>query len=128
MSGHSKWASIKHKKAALDSKRGKVFTRHIKELTVAARMGGGDVEANARLRSAVANAKAVNMPQDNITRAILRGTGDLPGVTYDEFTYEGYGPAGVAILLEIMTDNKKDRKSTRLNSSHTDISRMPSSA
>jgi len=106
MSGHSKWSSIKHKKAALDAKRGKAFTSVIKEITVAARMGGGDSTANSRLRSAIANAKAVNMPQENIIRAIKKGTGELPGVSYEELTYEGYGPGGVALMLEIMTDNK----------------------
>ncbi|MGA1875041.1 MAG: YebC/PmpR family DNA-binding transcriptional regulator [bacterium] len=106
MSGHSKWSSIKHKKAAIDAKRGKAFTRVIKEITVAARMGGGDPTANPRLRAAIANAKTVNMPQDNVTRAIKKGTGELPGVSYEEVTYEGYGPGGVAIMVEIMTDNK----------------------
>lgn len=106
MSGHSKWSSIKHKKAAIDAKRGKAFTRVIKEITVAARMGGGDPAANPRLRAAIANAKTVNMPQDNVTRAIKKGTGELPGVSYEEVTYEGYGPGGVAIMVEIMTDNK----------------------
>lgn len=106
MSGHNKWSTIKHKKAAQDAKRGKVFTRLIKEITVAARAGGGDVEANARLRSAVAAAKAANMPADNIKRAIQKGTGELPGSSYDEVVYEGYGPGGVAILVECLTDNK----------------------
>jgi YebC/PmpR family DNA-binding regulatory protein len=106
MSGHSKWASIKHKKAAQDAKRGKIFTKIIRELSVAARMGGGDPDANPRLRKAVADAKSVNMPSDNIKRAIMKGTGELEGVTYDEITYEGYGPGGVAILLEILTDNR----------------------
>ena len=106
MSGHSKWSSIKHKKAATDAKRGKAFTKVIKEITVAARMGGGDPVSNARLRTAIASAKAVNMPQDNVTRAIQKGTGELPGVSYEEFTYEGYGPGGAAIMIEIMTDNK----------------------
>jgi len=106
MSGHSKWASIKHKKGALDAKRGKVFTRIIKELTVAARGGGGDVDSNPRLRTIVAEAKAVNMPADNIKRAIQRGTGELPGVSYEEITYEGYGPGGVALMIESVTDNK----------------------
>ncbi len=106
MSGHSKWATIKRKKGKLDQERGKVFTQHIKEITVAAREGGGDPINNARLRTAVAAAKAVNMPADNIKRAILKGTGQLPGVIYESTTYEGYGPAGVAILLEVMTDNK----------------------
>ena len=106
MSGHSKWHSIKHKKAKVDAQRGKIFTRLIKELTVAARMGGGDPDANARLRSAVAAAKAANMPADNIDRAIKKGTGELPGVSYEEITYEGYGPGGVAIMVDAMTDNK----------------------
>ena len=106
MSGHSKWSSIKHKKAAIDAKRGKAFTTVIKEITVAARMGGGDPIGNSRLRAAIANAKAVNMPQDNVTRAIKKGTGELPGVSYEELLYEGYGPAGVALMIEIMTDNK----------------------
>ncbi|MCL6582575.1 MAG: YebC/PmpR family DNA-binding transcriptional regulator [bacterium] len=106
MSGHSKWSSIKHKKAALDAKKGKAFTAVIKEITVAARMGGGDPAGNPRLRAAIANAKAVNMPQENVIRAIKKGTGELPGVTYEEVTYEGYGPGGVAMILETMTDNK----------------------
>ena len=106
MSGHSKWHSIRHKKAKVDAQRGKMFTRLIKELTVAARMGGGDPESNARLRTAMATAKAANMPADNIDRAIKKGTGELPGVTYEEITYEGYGPAGVAIMIDTMTDNK----------------------
>jgi YebC/PmpR family DNA-binding regulatory protein len=105
MSGHSKWSTIKHKKGAADAKRGKVFTRIIKEMTVAARLGGGDAEANPRLRSAVAEAKANNMPKDNIERAIKRGTGELEGATYEELTYEGYGPGGVAIIVEALTDN-----------------------
>jgi len=106
MSGHSKWHSIKHKKARVDAQRGKVFTRLIKELTVAARMGGGDPDANSRLRTAMAAAKAANMPADNIDRAIKKGTGELPGVSYEEISYEGYGPGGVAILIDAMTDNK----------------------
>jgi YebC/PmpR family DNA-binding regulatory protein len=106
MSGHSKWSTIKHKKAALDAKRGKVFTRIIKELTIAARVGGGDPAGNPRLRTAVADAKAANMPADNIKRAIQKGTGELPGVTYEEVFYEGYGPGGVAVLVEVLTDNK----------------------
>jgi YebC/PmpR family DNA-binding regulatory protein len=106
MSGHSKWASIKHKKAAQDAKRGKIFTKIIRELSVAARMGGGDPDTNPRLRKAVSDAKAVNMPADNIKRAIMKGTGELEGVAYDEITYEGYGPGGVAILLEVLTDNR----------------------
>jgi len=105
MSGHSKWSTIKHKKGAADAKRGKVFTRIIKEMTVAARMGGGDVEGNPRLRAAVAEAKANNMPKDNIDRAIKRGTGELEGATYEELTYEGYGPGGAALIVEVMTDN-----------------------
>ena len=105
MSGHSKWSTIKHKKGAADAKRGKVFTRIIKEMTVAARMGGGDVNGNPRLRAAVAEAKANNMPKDNIDRAIKRGTGELEGVSYEEITYEGYGPGGVALMVETMTDN-----------------------
>jgi YebC/PmpR family DNA-binding regulatory protein len=106
MSGHSKWHTIKHKKGAADAKRGKVFTRIIKELTVAARNGGGDVDTNPRLRTIVAEAKANNMPRENIDRAIRRGTGEEPGVTYDEVTYEGYGPGGVALMIETLTDNK----------------------
>jgi YebC/PmpR family DNA-binding regulatory protein len=106
MSGHSKWHTIKHKKGAADAKRGKIFTRIIKELTVAARNGGGDIESNPRLRTIVAEAKASNMPADNIKRAIQRGTGELPGVSYDEVTYEAYGPGGVAIMIETLTDNK----------------------
>ena len=106
MSGHSKWHSIRHKKAAVDAKRGKVFTKIIKEISVAARIGGGDVDSNPRLRTAVAAAKDQNMPQDNIKRAILKGTGDLPGQSYEETTYEGYGPGGVAVYLEVLTDNK----------------------
>ena len=106
MSGHSKWHSIKHKKAATDSKRGRIFTRLIKEMTVAARSGGGDIDSNPRLRLAVNTAKAANMPADNIKRAIMRGTGELPGITYEEVTYEGYGPGGVAIFLRLLTDNK----------------------
>jgi YebC/PmpR family DNA-binding regulatory protein len=106
MSGHSKWHTIKHKKGAADAKRGKIFTRIIKELTVAARNGGGDPDANPRLRTVVAEAKAVNMPADNIKRAIQRGTGELPGVSYEEVTYEGYGPGGAALIIEALTDNK----------------------
>ena len=106
MSGHSKWHTIKHKKGAADAKRGKVFTRIIKELTVAARAGGGDVDSNPRLRTIVAEAKSVNMPADNIKRAIQRGTGELPGVSYEEITYEGYGPGGAALIIETLTDNK----------------------
>jgi YebC/PmpR family DNA-binding regulatory protein len=106
MSGHSKWSTIKHKKAAADAKRGQLFTRVIKELTIAARTGGGDPGGNPRLRSAIADAKAANMPADNIKRAIQKGTGELPGVTYEEVFYEGYGPGGVAVLLDVLTDNK----------------------
>lgn len=106
MSGHSKWATIKRKKAVLDSKRGKIFTKLIKEITIAAREGGGDVNGNPRLRLAVDNAKSQNMPQDNIERAIKKATGELEGVTFHELTYEGYGPAGVAVLVEVATDNK----------------------
>jgi YebC/PmpR family DNA-binding regulatory protein len=106
MSGHSKWHSIKHKKAAVDAKRGKLFSKIVKEITVAARVGGGDLENNPRLRTAVAKAKGANMPYDNIEKAIKKGTGELPGVTYEEVTYEGYGPGGVAILVNVLTDNK----------------------
>ena len=106
MSGHSKWSTIKHKKAAADAKRGKLFTKLIKELTIAARLGGGDAEANPRLRAAVSAAKAANMPQDNIKRALAKGTGELPGTTYEEVVYEGYGPGGVAVLVETLTDNR----------------------
>jgi YebC/PmpR family DNA-binding regulatory protein len=105
MSGHSKWATIKHKKGALDAKRGKIFTRLIKEITIAAK-SGGDPEKNPRLRTAVQAAKAENMPADNIKRAIQRGTGELPGVSYEEITFEGYGPGGVALLVEVSTDNR----------------------
>jgi YebC/PmpR family DNA-binding regulatory protein len=106
MSGHSKWHSIKHKKGALDAKRGKIFTRIIKELTVAARVGGGDPAMNPRLRTIVADAKSVNMPNENIARAIRRGTGEEPGVSYEEITYEGYGPGGAAVIIESLTDNR----------------------
>jgi len=106
MSGHSKWPTIKHKKGALDAKRGKIFTRLIKEISMAAKAGGGDAEKNPRLRTAVAAAKAENMPADNIKRAIQRGTGELPGVSYEEITFEGYGPGGVALLVEVSTDNR----------------------
>lgn len=106
MSGHSKWATIKHKKAAADAKRGKIFTRVIKEIALAAKQGGGDPDKNPRLRTAVDAAKAGNMPADNIKRAIQRGTGELPGVTYEEFALEGYGPGGVALLVELSTDNR----------------------
>ncbi len=106
MSGHSKWASIKHKKGALDAKRGKIFTRIIKELTVAARGGGGDPDMNPRLRTIIADAKAANMPAENIKRAIRRGTGEEPGVSYEEVTYEAYGPGGAAVIIDTLTDNK----------------------
>jgi YebC/PmpR family DNA-binding regulatory protein len=106
MSGHSKWSSIKHKKGAADAKRGKIFTKIIKEITVAARIGGGDPDGNPRLRTAIMGAKSNNMPVDNITRAIKKGTGELEGIQYEEHTYEGYGPGGAAIFLEAMTDNK----------------------
>ena len=107
MSGHSKWSTIKRKKGAIDAKRGKIFTTIIKEITIAARLGGGDESANPRLRQATAKAKSANMPADNVKRAIKKGTGELPGVNYEEAVYEGYGPAGVAIMMEILTDNKK---------------------
>jgi YebC/PmpR family DNA-binding regulatory protein len=106
MSGHSKWSTIKRKKAAIDSVRGKVFTKIIKEITISARLGGGDIEANPRLRLAVQSAKSSNMPADNITRAIKKGTGELEGVHYEDITYEGYGPGGVAIIIESLTDNR----------------------
>ncbi len=106
MSGHSKWHSIKHKKAAADSKRGRIFTRLIKEMTVAARMGGGDIDSNPRLRLVVNAAKAANMPAENIKRAIRRGTGEEPGVSYEEVNYEGYGPGGAAIFMRALTDNR----------------------
>ena len=106
MSGHSKWSTIKRKKGATDAKRGKVFTKYIKEITVAARQGGGDQGSNPRLRTAIAGAKSVNMPADNIDRAIKKGTGELPGVSYEEVTYEGYGPGGIAILIDTLTDNR----------------------
>jgi len=106
MSGHSKWSSIKHKKAATDAKRGKIFTKLIKEITVAARAGGGDESANPRLRAAIQAAKSENMPKDNIERAIKKGTGELEGVSYEESIYEGYGPGGAAVLVESLTDNK----------------------
>ncbi len=106
MSGHSKWASIKHKKGALDAKRGKIFTKIIREMSIAARIGGGDVDANPRLRTAVDKAKSVNMPADNIKRAILKGTGELEGTMYEEITLEGYGPGGIALLVEGTTDNR----------------------
>jgi YebC/PmpR family DNA-binding regulatory protein len=106
MSGHSKWATIKHKKGALDAKRGKIFTRLIKEITIAAKGGGGDPDGNPRLRGAIVAAKAENMPADNIKRAIQKGTGELEGTTYEEITFEGYGPGGVAVIVETMTDNR----------------------
>ena len=106
MAGHSKWANIKHRKGAQDAKRGKIFTKIIKEITIAARLGGGDLDANPRLRKAVSNGKSNNLPIDNITRAIKKGTGELEGVFYEEVTYEGYGPGGVAIMMDIITDNK----------------------
>ena len=106
MSGHSKWATIKHKKAATDARRGKVFTRLIKEITIAARHGGGDADANPRLRAAILSAKSENMPADNIKRALQRGTGELPGVTFEEASFEGYGPHGVALIVEVATDNR----------------------
>ena len=106
MSGHSKWHTIKHKKGALDAKRGKLFTKIIREMTIAARLGGGDPDSNPRLRTAVDKAKASNMPADNIKRAIQKGTGELPGESYEEITYEGYGPGGVAVLIQVLTDNK----------------------
>ena len=106
MSGHSKWSTIKHKKAAKDAKRGKLFTKLIKEITVAARMGGGDINANPRLRTAVMTARTQSMPGDNIDRAIKKGTGELEGVTYEEIQYEGYGPGGAAIIAQVLTDNK----------------------
>jgi YebC/PmpR family DNA-binding regulatory protein len=106
MSGHSKWSSIKHKKAATDAKRGKIFTKLIKEITVAARLGGGDPDANPRLRSAILAAKSENMPKDNIERAVKKGTGELEGVNYEESVYEGYGPGGAAVMVESLTDNK----------------------
>lgn len=106
MSGHSKWATIKRKKGKLDAQRGRMFTKLIKEISIAARNGGGDPDSNPRLRTAIQTAKAANMPQDNIKKAIQKGTGELPGVTYEETTYEGYGPGGVAVILETVTDNK----------------------
>lgn len=106
MSGHNKWSTIKHKKGKADAKRGKIFTKIIREITTAAREGGGDPEGNPRLRSAIAAAKAANMPSDNITKAIQRGTGELPGVAYEEVWYEGYGPGGVAVMLQVLTDNR----------------------
>ncbi len=107
MAGHSKWAQIKRKKAVVDAKRGQVFTKIIKEITVAARLGGGDEDANPRLRQAVLSAKAANMPADNVKRAVQKGTGELPGISYEEAMFEGYGPGGVAIMVEVTTDNRK---------------------
>ena len=107
MSGHNKWSSIKHKKGAADAKRGRLFTQIIKEITVAARHGGGDPDGNPRLRAAILLAKEANMPKANIERAVKSGTGELPGVVYEEGTYEGYGPGGVAVIVEVATDNKK---------------------
>ena len=115
MSGHSKWASIKHKKGAADAKRGQIFTKIIKEITVAAKMGGGDEEGNARLRTAILKATAANMPKDNIDKAIKKGTGELEGVEYVELQYEGYGPGGIALLIETLTDNK-NRTAADVNS------------
>ena len=106
MSGHSKWSQIKHKKANTDAKKGKAFTKLVKEIAVAARMGGGDPDGNPRLRLAIDKAKEVNMPQENIKRAVMNGTGELPGVIYEEMRYEGYGPGGVAILIDVLSDNK----------------------
>ena len=106
MSGHSKWSQIKHKKGQTDAKRGKIFTKIVKEIAIAARLGGGDPDGNPRLRTAIEKAKEVNMPHDNIKKAIMKGTGELPGVTYEEFVYEGYGPSGVALMIEVLTDNK----------------------
>src|SRR5262245_46868872 len=105
MSGHSKWHSIKHKKGALDAKRGRAFTKLIKEITIAARIGGGDPEGNPRLRKAISDAKGLNMPTDNIKRAVMKGTGELEGGTIEEVMYEGYGPGGVALIVETVTDN-----------------------
>jgi YebC/PmpR family DNA-binding regulatory protein len=106
VSGHSKWSQIKHKKASSDAKRGKIFTKIVKEIVTAAKLGGGDPEGNPRLRTAIDKAKEVNMPHDNIKKAIMKGTGELPGVSYEEYLYEGYGPSGVAVMVEVMTDNK----------------------
>jgi YebC/PmpR family DNA-binding regulatory protein len=118
MSGHNKWSTIKHKKGAADAKRGKIFTKLIREITAAAKMGGGDPGTNPRLRTAINSAKTENMPADNIERAIKRGTGDLEGVTYEEVSYEGYGPQGVAILVQCLTDNK-NRSSAEIRSIFT---------
>ena len=106
MSGHSKWHSIKHKKATADAKRGKLFSRLVKEITVVARLGGGDINTNSRLRTAIQTARDANMPADNIERAVKKGTGELPGVNYEECVYEGYGPGGVAVLVRVLTDNR----------------------
>src|SRR6202008_5211724 len=106
MSGHSKWATVKHKKGALNAKRGKIFTRLIKEIGIAAKNGGGDPDSNPRLRTAILAAKAENMPADNIKRAIQRGTGELPGAIYEEISFEGYGPGGVALIVDVTTDNR----------------------
>jgi YebC/PmpR family DNA-binding regulatory protein len=106
MAGHSKWAQIKHKKAHADVKKGKLFTKIVKEIATAARLGGGDPAGNPRLRLAIEKAKAMNMPQDNVRKAIMKGTGELPGVSYEEYTYEGYGPGGVAVMMQVLTDNK----------------------
>ncbi len=106
MSGHSKWAQVKHKKAVVDAKKGKMFSKIVKEISVAARIGGGEPDGNPRLRTAIEKAREVNMPQENIKRAIMKGTGELPGMTYEESVYEGYGPGGTAILLEVLTDNR----------------------
>jgi YebC/PmpR family DNA-binding regulatory protein len=106
VSGHSKWAQIKHKKAHVDAKKGKAFTKIVKEISIAARLGGGDPAGNPRLRTAIEKAKEVNMPHDNVKRAVMKGTGELPGVSYEETLYEGYGPGGTAILLEVLTDNR----------------------
>ena len=106
MSGHSKWSQIKHKKAHVDAKRGKIFSKIVKEIAIAARLGGGDTSGNPRLRTAIDKAKEVNMPGDNIKRAVMKGTGEIPGVTYEDALYEGFGPGGVAVLVEVLTDNK----------------------
>ena len=119
MSGHSKWAGIKHKKAIIDAKKGKVFTRIIRELTIAARQGGGSVDTNVRLRKAVDDSRNANMPSDNVRKAIQRGTGELPGINYEELVYEGYGPSGVAVMVEATTDNK--------NRTHSEIKKIFSS-